>query len=167
MAKTPHNSMRNKKEPKSVVGYQGLKTLLSWRDKNPGEVFIKQLSEHLIEWSLEESSEDFLDFLRLYTIPSTTYYEMLPRFPILKAAHEYAKDQLGSRRLKMAVHRDKNCNERSIHYDLRRYHHSWMDTWKEDEEAKKKLDAFIEQKVEVLMKTYHDKTDTSGSLPTP
>ncbi len=137
MKKTSHNSTRDKKKAKDFPLFMTPKTILeTWREIDKGEKWVENLCQHQLEWRLKETSIDFIDFYTQYGLSHKTYHNYRKRYDMLKATHEITKEIIGARREKLALYRKYNCDPKTVHMTLRKYHPVWEEVYEENKKDK-------------------------------
>lgn len=168
-ANTPKKTRsKNHKSP-----YKDLKSMLSWRNYDPGTTFIEAMCEDYLDWAQKPDSTDLVDFRHSYGIPSKTFYDQMNKYEKLKDTHEFVKEIIGSRRQKMAMYKKYECDPKTIHRTLHLYHPSWKKAVQEENEFKASMSAQEKNQaptnITVLMDKYEDKTrdtDTTEEIHT-
>lgn len=128
-----------------------ISTYFKYLQERPQHNQLDDIKQQLETWSEKPSSIVFWDFLDEYSIPERSFYEWLERNPDLKEIHANAIKRIGSRRLKLAMFKDAECNERTILNTLRLYSKEHREIYDEDIKNKRMLDHESER-VTVIIK---------------
>lgn len=62
------------------------------------QAFIERLSKELVEWAKLDDSLTIISFCRTKGLSRTTFYEWKNKYPEIKAAYEFAKEQFVDKR---------------------------------------------------------------------
>lgn len=112
---------------------------------------IDLIARDLESWSEKPTSIVFWDFLDEYSIPENIFYEWVKEYPDLKKVHENTMKRIGSRRLKLAMFKGAECNDKFIFNTLRKYSSEHREIYDEDIKNKRMLDHESER-VTVIIK---------------
>jgi len=92
--------------------------------------FIERLAQDLITWSEDPENLTLEKFYLKKRIAGRTFYDWVDKYPLMKAAHQTAKENIGIRREEGAIMR--KYDSATIAYTMPSYLNRWKDTaeWK-------------------------------------
>lgn len=113
----------------------------------------KEVASCLLRWSIEENAYTFDQFCDVMGITSHSYQKRVKRSPILKAAHQIAKQRLGIRQRLKATFKESNVDGSMVRPTLRFYDSDWDTKYKEEvalEDRRRKEDKEHQIKMQEL-----------------
>jgi hypothetical protein len=141
MKKTPHNSMKKEKATKKLIYDGDYLCMFSLREKPVDIGFIDRLAEQLVEWVRTTPKAFKISEFRLDRgINHQTWDNWIKKYPLLKAAHEYAKEKIGNHRELQASLKDGMYDSAMIKPTMGHYCPVWRAEQVYLAELNKKLD---------------------------
>jgi hypothetical protein len=115
-------------------------TYFQYLQETPPVNQLDYIKQELESWSQKPTSIIFWDFLDEYSIPERSFYAWCEKHEDLKEIHTNVIRRIGSRRLKLAMFKEAECNEKTIYHTLRLYSKEHREIHDEDLKNKRILD---------------------------
>lgn len=137
--KTSNSNLKLVRDANKQSSYEKVRLALSWRKRTLNKDQIMELCSDMYEWALQPTSVSIADFYNAWGIPRATFYELLKKSEELTYVHGLVKEIIGSRLHKLAMYKDNECNEKTIHRTLHCYHPDWKEVFDAEVALKREL----------------------------
>ena len=138
--------------------FSNMDSLLGFRTKGVDEGTLNWVGENLDEWSKIDTSIVFFDFLDIYGIPESTYYQWLEKDERLREVHSHCMQRIGSRRFKLSIFKNAECNEKALSATIRVYSTEHRKCYDEDI-SKKRTHDIDGERVMVVVKDFNQSNE--------
>jgi len=137
--KTNNISLKTLHGANKVSPYDRMKMALSWRSRSLNEAQYEELCSAYYEWALKPTSTSITAFCNEWGMVRKTFYDLVRKNKELAYMHGVVKEILGDRLQKLAMYKQNECNEKTIHRTLHLYNPDWKDVYDAEVELKKQL----------------------------
>ena len=145
--KTSKSTTKRGKQAKAPCWYDTFKFMNSWSEGKVSDTFIEKLCGELAEHFVNPKNICVYEFTSDRGMNFDHFKELTKRYKKLGSLYQVILQRIGSKREKLAIFKDYNCNPNSLHYTMRHYHPFWRLSF--DEEANLKIKAADNSKLPV------------------
>ena len=146
--------------------YTAVKSMMGWRDYDPGEKWAESIAQYILDFAYQDTSMSFVEFFIWFGIPERSYYNLRTKYEIILEAHDMAKLIFGARREKKGL--DRTLDPGMIQRTLFLYHPDWREAIDEERAFKTSLSAKEKNqaptKVTVIMQDYGNTTKDTDTV---